>query len=232
MLSSDTDLQQLGVELFARTAAQMRKTGQVLLSAKDTATAKLVRDQVLPAFRRLSRGLAPATAGTTDAEALGLDFDSQEARPVSVAPKAAKWSVFGLAACQDTSSTKRELEDLADELAGSLDPAAADTAPKLQALSVIGRLLPGTHANTAPLDAKLNQPLNHKPTCFVTNMPSQSTLGACQDGITLASLGLHQDHHHRHHLTHHHLPVAFTILYCAVPMQRPCRGTWRPCCTL
>jgi len=148
MLSSDTDLQQLGVELFARTAAQMRKTGQVLLSAKDTATAKLVRDQVLPAFRRLSRGLAPATGGTTEADGgasgLGLDFDSQEAGPGSVAPKAAKWSVFGLAACQDTSSTKQELDELADELAGSLDPAAADTAPKLQALSVIGRLLPGT----------------------------------------------------------------------------------------
>lgn len=149
--SPDTDLQQLGVQQFVRCAAQMRKCGIVLASASDTdaATATLVQQQLLPCLQRMCRAQAPAAtldtqADEEEADKLGsLGLVSQEGAATYVAPKAAKWAVYGLAACQDSSSTRRQLEDLADELAASLDASAPDTAAKLQALSVVGRVLPG-----------------------------------------------------------------------------------------
>jgi hypothetical protein len=148
MLSPDAELQQLAVQMLARSAAQMRKCNVTLSASSNAATAKLVKQQLLPCLRRMTRGRLPSdfgagSQGDEDAVECGsLGFNSQE-RLIQVAPKAAKWAVFGLAACQDTTSTKRELQDIADELAVSLDAAAPDTAAKLQALSVVGRLMPG-----------------------------------------------------------------------------------------
>jgi hypothetical protein len=136
-LSTDAELQQLGVQMVARCAAQMRKCCTVLSASTNAATAKLVRQQLLPNLRRIARAQPPA-AGS--AHSLGLD--SQDGF-VQVSRKAAKWAVFGLAACQDSSTTKKELQQLADELVGSLDPAEPHTPAKLGALSVVGRLLPG-----------------------------------------------------------------------------------------
>lgn len=148
MLSPDSELQQLAVQMLARCAAQMRKCGTILSASSNAATAKLVKQQLLPCLRRMARGQSPTASGLGSQGNEGavdfgsLGFNSQEGL-VQVAPKAAKWAVFGLAACQDSTSTKRELQDIADELAVSLDAAAPDTAAKLQALSVVGRLMPG-----------------------------------------------------------------------------------------
>jgi hypothetical protein len=137
VLSTDAELQQLGVQTVARCAAQMRKCGTVLSASTNAATAKLVWQQLLPSLRRIARAQPPA-----DSSAGSPGLDSQDGLG-QVSRKAAKWAVFGLAACQDSSTTKQELQQLADELVGSLDPAAPETPAKLGALSVVGRLLPG-----------------------------------------------------------------------------------------
>lgn len=146
MLSPDTELQQLGVRMFARCAAQMRKCGSVLTASSNAATVKLVKQQILPALKRMSRGQPPAASKSglqgSDEGPASLGLSSQEG-PVQVAPKSAKWAVLGMAACQDSTSTKQELQDIADELVSSLDAGAPDTAAKLQALSIVGRVLPG-----------------------------------------------------------------------------------------
>lgn len=148
MVSPDTELQQLGVQMLARCAAQMRKCGSPLSTSSNAATAKLTKQQILPCLRRMARGQPPVASGSgqqgdEDADQPdSLGYNSQEGLG-QVAPKAAKWAVFGLAACQDSTSTKRELQDIADELAISLDPGAADTAAKLQALAAVGRIMPG-----------------------------------------------------------------------------------------
>jgi hypothetical protein len=154
MVSPDQELQQLGVQMLARCAAQMRKCGAVLSTSTNTGTATLTKQLLLPLLRRMARGQGPVSTGSQGNGAFdGLDDEdggmgslglgTQDAGLVQVAPKAAKWAVFGLAACQDSSSTKQELQQIADELATSLDAAAADTAAKLQALSAVGRIMPG-----------------------------------------------------------------------------------------
>lgn len=146
MLSPDTELQQLGVRMFARCAAQMRKCGSVLTASSNAAAVKLVKQQILPALKCMSRGQPPAASSSglqgSDEGPASLGLSSQEG-PVQVAPKSAKWAVLGMAACQDSTSTKQELQDIADELVSSLDAGAPETAAKLQALSIVGRVLPG-----------------------------------------------------------------------------------------
>ncbi|KAF8072944.1 ATXR2 [Scenedesmus sp. PABB004] len=69
LASSDPDLQQLGAQLLAHCAWQLRRRGvQLLAASPDEATAQLVKQQMLPRLRRLCRGhasggAAPAPGG-------------------------------------------------------------------------------------------------------------------------------------------------------------------------
>lgn len=105
---------------------------------------------------RKQRKAARKDADEDDEEDQPDDEDQQQADDMEVevtpsaaedasvaAPKASKWAVYALATCQDSSSCKKELSKLADELASSLDSAEPETAGKLQALSAVGRILPG-----------------------------------------------------------------------------------------
>eukprot|EP00879_Flechtneria_rotunda_P015681 GHRR01016403.1.p1 GENE.GHRR01016403.1~~GHRR01016403.1.p1 ORF type:complete len:1542 (+),score=797.44 GHRR01016403.1:616-5241(+) len=149
LASSELDLQQLGAQLLAQCAWQLRKRGMVLTASSDAATVNLVNERLLPCLRRLCRGKSSAgiklTAAGSNEDADTMDLDSQDNAAAGAAPKAAKWAGYALAGCQDGSSSRRELEALADELATQLESGAADTAAKLQALAAVGRLVPGAY---------------------------------------------------------------------------------------
>jgi hypothetical protein len=162
---SEPDLQQLAAQLLALCAKEQRKRGMLLAASPDAATAKLVKQQLLPCMRQLVQGRSSAAAAgrkpnskrkqpadgsddeldpmdEDDADAEELD-DSQAAAAAVCNPRAAKWATYAIAYCQDHSSARAELSRLAADLAGSLDSGEPEGAAKLQALSTIGRLLPG-----------------------------------------------------------------------------------------
>lgn len=162
--SNEADLQLLSTHLLARCFVQQRKLGLPAMTASSNeATASLVKKQLMPCLRQLARGqicsaeqrkagLATATNRKDGLEVEDteeqVDGFQMEDSPVTAAngvaaPKAAKWAVYALATCQDSSSCRKELSQLAVELAGSLDSSQCETAAKLQALSAIGRILPG-----------------------------------------------------------------------------------------
>lgn len=173
--STEADLQQLGAQLFSQCARDQRKRGVVLAASANTATAALVKQQLLPCLRQLARGRSSAAVNLQEAAAGDgqkaasrkqkqrrqhdnqqdedegdegdrlfddMELGSQEAGAAAT-PRAAKWAVYGIASCQDSSSSRRELEQLADELVAGLDSGAPETAAKLQALATTGRVLPG-----------------------------------------------------------------------------------------
>lgn len=151
----DAELQQLGAQLLARCSLALRKRGLGLSATTDASIAQLVSRQLLPCLRSLARGASAARSSAGGGSGRGSqDTEEQEeadgpSLPMLAelcAPKAAKWAVLALAACQDPAHAAAELAQLADELAGRLDATAPETAALLQALSVIGRLEPRTHA--------------------------------------------------------------------------------------
>lgn len=165
---AEPDLQQLAAQLLALCAKEQCKRGMLLAASPDAAVAKLVKQQLLPCMRQLARGSSSAGAAggkqsskrkqradtedaldameedDADADDAEADYnDSQAAAGAVCNPRAAKWATYAIAYCQDHSSARAELSQLAADLAGSLDSGEAETAAKLQALATIGRLLPG-----------------------------------------------------------------------------------------
>jgi hypothetical protein len=154
MCSKEQELQQLGVQLLGQCAIQLRKRGIVLAMSPDATTAAHVKQQVLPCLRLFSRGRSPTGSppggdASADMREVGAADDDQLNSQLTAAadnlctPKCAKWAVYGLVCCQDGSTGKHELEQLADELAHGLVSTAPETAARLQALATVGRVYPG-----------------------------------------------------------------------------------------
>ncbi|KAF6266620.1 hypothetical protein COO60DRAFT_1697167 [Scenedesmus sp. NREL 46B-D3] len=165
---SEPDLQQLAAQLLALCAKEQRKRGMLLAASPDAAVAKLVKQQLLPYMRQLAQGRSSAAAAggrqsrkrkqpadaddaadpmdEDDADAADAEEElggSQAAAAAVCNPRAAKWATYAIAYSQDHSRARAELSRLAADLAGSLDSGEPESAAKLQALSTIGRLLPG-----------------------------------------------------------------------------------------
>jgi hypothetical protein len=158
LLGSEPDLQQLAAHLLALCAKEQRKRGMLLAASPDAAVAKLVKQQLLPCMRLLVQGSSSAAAAggkssrqrkqpadaQDEADDADAEFNNSQAAAGAVCnPRAAKWATYAIAYCQDHSSARAELSQLAADLADSLDSGQPETAAKLQALETIGRLLPG-----------------------------------------------------------------------------------------
>jgi len=80
MHSSEQDLQQLGVQLLGQCCIQLRKRGVVLAASADAATAKLVKEQLLPSLR-CSAGAGLLVATTAQASKVLLLMQQLKAHP-------------------------------------------------------------------------------------------------------------------------------------------------------